>query len=67
MFRLTDALLRSMDPLHDIPEEERLQVEMDIYDCARQLNEAKRAHPADDVWSILATANSTTSNSICSS
>ena len=53
VFRLTDALLRSMDPLHDIPAEERLQVEMDIYNCARELNEAKRANPADDVWSLL--------------
>ena len=55
VFRLTDALLRSMDPMHDIPAEERLQVEMDIYNCARELNAAKRANPADDVWSILAT------------
>ena len=55
VFRLTDALLRSMDPLHDIPVEERLQVEMDIYTCASELNAAKRANPADDVWSILAT------------
>ena len=55
VFRLTDALLRSMDPLHDIPAEERLQVEMDIYNCARELNEAKRANPADDVWSLLVT------------
>ena len=45
VFRLTDALLRSMDPMHDIPADERLQVEMDIYECARELNAAKRANP----------------------
>jgi cytochrome P450 len=55
VFQLTDALLRSMDPLQDISVEERLAAELGIYEYARVLNAAKRADPVDDVWSILAT------------
>ena len=55
VFQITDTLLRAMDPLEGITSEQRETAEVGLYNYAHSLSEAKRANPADDVWSILAT------------
>ena len=54
VFRLTDLIMRSTDPFQDISKEEQQRAEIALFTFAHELSAAKRAHPTDDVWSILA-------------
>jgi cytochrome P450 len=55
VFQITDTMLRAMDPVEGITTEQRETAEVGLYNYAHSLSQAKRANPADDVWSILAT------------
>jgi cytochrome P450 len=54
LFRLTDLLMRSVDPFQDITKEEQRNAQAELFTYAHELSAAKRANPTDDVWSILA-------------
>jgi cholest-4-en-3-one 26-monooxygenase len=54
VFGLTDLIMRSTDPFQDISKEEQQRAEIALFTFAHELSAAKRAHPTDDVWSILA-------------
>jgi cytochrome P450 len=54
VFRITEIMVRSWDPQYGFTREHRDAAQKALFDRARALNRAKRAHPTDDVWSILA-------------
>jgi cytochrome P450 len=56
VFRWTDTIMSAPDPEAGISQEEWFLAGTQLYEYARQLGEEKRRHPADDVWSILTTA-----------
>jgi cytochrome P450 len=56
VFSLTDTVLRGGDPKSGIPAEERERQTFQLYEYATALGAEKRADPADDVWSVLASA-----------
>jgi cytochrome P450 len=53
VFERSDLMIRSMDPKLGMTVADRHVAERELYDYARQLSDVKRAHPADDVWTIL--------------
>ncbi len=56
VFERTDTLLRSGDPASGLTPEDRQQAQLELFGYATELGETKRRHPADDVWSLLASA-----------
>ena len=56
VFRWTDTIMAAPDPEMGIAPVEHLAAGMDLYKYAEHLGEDKRRNPADDVWSILTTA-----------
>jgi cytochrome P450 len=56
VFARTDTMLRALDPSSDVDPSERQRAERDLFGYAQQLGAQKREHPADDIWTILTTA-----------
>lgn len=56
VFERTDAMLRALDPTSAPQPAERVGAERDLFTYAQQLALAKRAHPADDIWTTLINA-----------
>ena len=56
VFGLTDVFMRAGDPRSDLTEADREAKMIELYHYATALGAEKRAHPADDVWSVLASA-----------
>jgi len=56
VFRWTDMLMAAPDPEAGISKDEHFLAGAQLYEYARALGEEKRRQPADDVWSILTTA-----------
>jgi cytochrome P450 len=56
VFSLTDTFMRAGDPCWGITEADREAKMLEMYQYATALGAEKRDHPADDVWSVLASA-----------
>ncbi len=56
VFGITDTLMRAGDPATGLTEADRNDAAVNLYKYATELGNEKRSAPADDVWSILATA-----------
>ena len=56
LFALTEKLWRAGDPQSSITLEEGRRAKLEVYQYGVKLAAEKRAHPVDDVWSILARA-----------
>jgi cytochrome P450 len=56
VFSLTDTFMRAGDPRSGVSEADREARMIELYQYANALGAEKRAHPADDVWSVLASA-----------
>jgi len=56
VFGLTDVFMRAGDPRSELGEVDREAKMVELYEYATALGAAKRAHPDDDVWSVLASA-----------
>jgi len=56
VFNATKTILRAFDPEGGVGLDQRLRKERELFDYATAFNRRKRALPADDVWSILVTA-----------
>jgi cytochrome P450 len=56
VFRWTDTIMAAPDPQAGISKEAWFLAGTQLYEYARELGEAKRRRPTDDVWSILTTA-----------
>jgi cytochrome P450 len=56
VFSLTDTFMRAGDPCSGITEADREAKMLEMYQYATALGAEKRDHPADDVWSVLASA-----------
>lgn len=57
VFERTDAMLRSLDPLSAVSADAGAAAQIDLFEYATRLGDEKRANPADDVWTKLATAS----------
>jgi cytochrome P450 len=57
VFANTDIALRAGDPQSGITAEDHMRAQLALYEYAQALGAEKRAHPADDVWSIIANAH----------
>jgi cytochrome P450 len=55
VFERTDQLLKSGDPYGDYSDDERLALQAELFEYAQRITAEKRANPADDVWTKLAT------------
>ena len=55
LFTLTNDFLAAGDPEAGLSREQQLAIQAEMFDYARRLGAEKRAHPADDVWTILST------------
>jgi len=51
-----DRILKSKAPEFELSEEDQIGLYTTIFEYAKQLTAEKRAHPADDIWSTLASA-----------
>lgn len=56
VFVHTDRVLRAADPKSGLTAEDHVRSQLALYEYAQALGDEKRAHPADDVWSIIANA-----------
>jgi cytochrome P450 len=56
VFSWTDTIMSAPDPEAGISQEQWFLAGMQLYEYARELGAEKRAHPTDDIWSILTTA-----------
>lgn len=56
VFRHTDTALRANDPKAGLTADDHARAQLALYEYAQALGVEKRAHPADDVWSIIANA-----------
>jgi cytochrome P450 len=56
VFGLTDVFMRAGDPATGLTEADRDVAAIELYQYATALGASKRSAPADDVWSILASA-----------
>ena len=56
LFDQVNSLLQSTDPLTRLSVPERAAIERDMFGYAHELATEKRRRPADDVWSLLTTA-----------
>lgn len=54
VFHNADVVMRALDPTECISMDDRRAAELGLFAFAHELSAAKRAQPADDVWSILA-------------
>lgn len=54
VFERTDQLLRSGNPYNGYSEQDRLGVQVELFEYAQRLTVDKRANPTDDVWTKLA-------------
>jgi cytochrome P450 len=55
LFSLVARLLCSLDPEGGLSRDDALACEVEMFEYAQRLGEAKRASPADDVWTTLST------------
>lgn len=56
VFERTDVMIKAWDPASGLGPEDNDKAQFDLWCYARDLGKAKRAEPADDVWTILAHA-----------
>jgi cytochrome P450 len=56
VFGRTDAMMRAADPQSPVTQPDHDLAQLELFQYAQRLGDEKRAHPADDVWSILANA-----------
>ena len=56
VFGLTDVFMRAGDPATGLTETDRDAAAIELYQYASALGADKRTEPADDVWSLLASA-----------
>jgi cytochrome P450 len=56
LFALTNDLLLCVDPQHPVPESQREGLATQIYGYGQKIGAGKRAHPEDDVLSLLVSA-----------
>ena len=56
VFERTNTMMMSYDPATGLSREDNNKAEYDLFCYAQDLGKAKRAEPADDVWTILAHA-----------
>ncbi len=56
LFDLVKNMLESTDPANPIPEAEAMAMQVQMFQYAQALGKEKRAHPGEDVWTILSTA-----------
>jgi cytochrome P450 len=56
IFTCTDASLRGFVPDSGVSETERNQASLELFRYAEELTARRRREPADDVWTIIATA-----------
>jgi cytochrome P450 len=56
VFDRTEAMLLAYDPASGISEEQRQKAELELFGYAQTLGLRKRTHPADDIWTILTSA-----------
>lgn len=56
VFERTETMLLAYDPALGISEEQRQTSERELFGYAQSLGASKRAHPADDIWTILTNA-----------
>ena len=56
VFGRTDTLMRAADPRSSLTQGDHDLAQVELFQYAQRLGDEKRAHPADDVWSILANA-----------
>lgn len=54
VFERVDHLLKSGDPYRGYSEDDRLGLQVELFEYAQRLTADKRAHPTDDVWTTLA-------------
>ena len=54
VFERLDNLLKSGDPYGEYSDEERLGLQVELFEYAQRITADKRANPADDVWTKLA-------------
>lgn len=54
VFWLLDRLLKSGDPYGPYSEEQRLALQVELFEYAQRITADKRTNPADDVWTKLA-------------
>lgn len=59
VFERAEMLLRGLTPGAGVSEDDRRSAELDLYRYAEHLSAAKRADPADDVWTLLTHAEIT--------
>jgi cytochrome P450 len=55
LFKLTDDFLAASDPSSGLSPEQQMAIQAEMFQYARTLGQEKRAHPQDDVWTILST------------
>jgi cholest-4-en-3-one 26-monooxygenase len=56
VFEGTNTILRAFDPNGGVGLEQRVATERRLFEYASSFNAAKRAAPADDIWSVLVQA-----------
>ena len=54
VFERTDHLLKTANPDHGYTEEQRLGLQVELFEYAQRLTADKRSNPTDDVWTKLA-------------
>jgi cytochrome P450 len=57
VFERTDLMLRMLDPGSDVSTDVGTTAQAELFQYATRLGDEKRANPADDVWTKLATAS----------
>jgi len=56
LFSLTSDFLQAGDPENPMTPEQRLALQVEMFQYAQKLGRQKRSDPEDDVWTILSTA-----------
>jgi cytochrome P450 len=59
IFERTDVTLRALQPSSDLTPADARNAQIELFQYARELTEAKRSEPADDVWTLIAQAEIT--------
>ena len=54
VFERTDHLLKAGNPYGEYSEDDRLALQVEVFEYAQPITADKRANPADDVWTTLA-------------
>jgi cytochrome P450 len=55
LFALTTDFLRAGDPEWPVSPQEQLSLQVEMFEYAQRLGQAKRSDPQDDIWTILST------------